>query len=96
MRLEISPLAEFDLEAIGDYIAQDSTVNAVRFVEGLRAQCEKITRSPMAYVARLELADGLRSCSHGRYIIFFRIAIDVVHIVRILHIAMDANSANFS
>jgi toxin ParE1/3/4 len=39
MRLEISPLAEFDLETIGDYIAQDSPVNAVRFVEGWRVQC---------------------------------------------------------
>lgn len=47
MRLEISPLAEFDLEAIGDYIAQDSPGNALRFVEGSRAQCERISLAPM-------------------------------------------------
>ena len=31
MRLEFSPLAEVDLEAIGDYIAKDSPGNALRF-----------------------------------------------------------------
>ena len=96
MRLEISPLAEFDLEAIGDYIAQDSPGNALRFVEGLRAQCERISLAPMIYIARPELADGLRSCFHGRYSIFFRPMADAVHVVRILHSAMDVNSANLS
>jgi toxin ParE1/3/4 len=70
MRLELSPLAETDLEAIGDYIAVDSPGNALRFIQELRDQCRKITKAPMAYVARLELGDGLRSCAHGRYVIF--------------------------
>ncbi len=60
MRLEFSPLAESDLEAIGDYIAMDSPANAVRFIDGLRDQCEKIARAPMGYVARPELALDLR------------------------------------
>jgi toxin ParE1/3/4 len=90
-RLEFSPLAQADLEAIGDYISQDSAGNALRFIEGLRAQCEKITRAPAAYVARPELAGGLRSCAHGRYVIFFRPTIDALRVVRILHSAMDVN-----
>jgi toxin ParE1/3/4 len=94
MHLEFSPLAQIDLETIGDYIAEDSPANALRFVEGLRTQCEKITRAPSVYVARPEFADGLRSCAHGRYIIFFRLTTDVVRIVRILHSAMDVYSIN--
>lgn len=42
MRLELSPLAEADLEAIGDDIALDSPGNALRFVRGMRDQCQKI------------------------------------------------------
>lgn len=66
MPLELSPLAEADLEAIGDYIAIDSPANALRFIQELRAQCKKITKAPMAYVARPDLGEGLRSCAHGR------------------------------
>lgn len=89
MRLELSPLAEADLEAIGDYIAADSPGNAVRFIQGLREQCRKIALEPMAYVARPELGDDLRSCAHGRYVLFFRLRDAVVRIERILHSAMD-------
>ena len=89
MRLEFSPLAEADLEAIGDYIAQDSPGNALRFIQGLRQQCQKITVAPAAYVARPELGDGLRSCAHGRYVLFFRYSDSLVRIERILHSAMD-------
>jgi len=94
MRLELSPLAVTDLEAIGDYIALDSPGNALRFTQGLRDQCQKIVRAPLAYVARPELGDGLRSCAHGRYVIFFRPCAEVVRIERILHSAMDIQSEN--
>lgn len=95
MRLEFSPLAEADLEAIGDYIAEDSPGNALRFVEGVREQCQKIAASPMAYVARPELGEQLRSCAHGRYMIFFRPDAQRVRIERILHSAMDIGSGQF-
>lgn len=43
----------------------------------------------MAYVARPELGDSLRSCAHGRYVIFFRPFESAVRVERILHSAMD-------
>jgi toxin ParE1/3/4 len=92
MRLELSPLAETDLETIGDYIAADSPGNALRFIQDLRDQCRKITNAPMAYVARPELGEGLRSCAHGRYVIFFRHDDAIVRIERILHSALDIRS----
>ena len=91
-RLELSPLAEVDLDAIGDYIAVDSPGNALRFIQGLRDQCRKITKAPMAYVARPELGEGLRSCAHGRYVIFFRASDAIVRVERILHSALDIRS----
>ena len=95
MRLEFSPLAETDLEAIGDYIASDSPGNALRFVQALGEQCRKIAKSPKAYVARPELGERLRSCAHGRYVIFFQPNSDLVRIERILHSAMDIRSELF-
>ena len=92
MRIEFSPLAQTDLEAIGDYIAQDSPANAIRFIEGLRAQCQRLVRAPMAYVARPELGEGLRSCAYGRYVIFFRPGNDLVRIECVLHSARDVRT----
>ena len=92
MRLELSPLAETDLEAIGDYIAIDSPGNALRFIQDLRKQCRKITKAPMAYVARPEIGEGLRSCAHGRYVIFFSPDAEIVRVERILHSALDIRS----
>ena len=95
MRLELSPLAVSDLEAIGDYIAADSPGNALRFIQGLREQCKKISKLPLGYVARPELGDRLRSCAHGRYVIFFTPGEDLVRIERILHSALDIRSELF-
>lgn len=92
MKLQLSPAAQDDLEAIGDFIAQDSPGNAVQFVMALRAQCQRLTKAPLAYVARPELSDGLRSCAHGRYVIFFRPTAELVRIERILHSARDVQA----
>ncbi len=46
MQIELSPLAEADLESIGDYIALDSPGNALRFILSLRDQCQKIALHP--------------------------------------------------
>ena len=71
MQLLITPLAAFDLEEIGDYIAQDNPIRAGTFVAELRAHCQKICLNPAGYRQRPELSDDLRSCAHGNYVIFF-------------------------
>ena len=48
MLLQFSPAAEDDLEAIADYIAQDSPANAIRFIDELRVQCLRLAKAPMA------------------------------------------------
>lgn len=87
--IRFSSAAEADLEAIGDYIAQDSATRALTFIAELRQQCHKIAARPFAYRSRPEISKGLRSCPYGNYVIFFLPrAIDVL-IVRILHGARD-------
>jgi len=89
MRVVISPLAERDLEAIGDYIADDNPSRALSFVAELRSQCATIAKAPQAYRVRPELGEGIRSCAHGNYMIFFTATKARLTIVRVLHGAMD-------
>lgn len=95
MRCEISPLAEADLNEIGDYIARDNPKRAISFIDELVSHCRKIAQMPLAYPARDELTLGLRTCSHQRYVIFFTIAVDVVRIERILHGSRDIMGETF-
>ena len=89
MRVIFTRLAERDLEDIGDYIARDNPRRALSFILELRRQCGKIAEAPQAYRRRPELGEGIRSCAHGNYVIFFREDRDGLGIVRILHGAMD-------
>ncbi len=59
MRVSISPLAERDLEAIGDYIADDNPARAVSFVAELRDQCATIAKAPQVYQLRPELGNAI-------------------------------------
>jgi toxin ParE1/3/4 len=93
VRLLIAPLAAHDLEEIGDYIAHDNPLRAASFIAELRAQCEKICLNPDGYRRRSELYDGLRSCPHGNYVIFFESTADQVTVVRVLHGARDLPQA---
>jgi toxin ParE1/3/4 len=63
MRVEISPLAERDMESIGDYIAEDNPARALSFVAELRTVCAKIAKTPQSFRARPELGEGIRSCA---------------------------------
>ena len=95
MRVGISPLAERDLEAISDYIAEDNPSRALSFVAKLRTLCANIAKTPQAFRARPELGAGIRSCAHGNYVIFFIATKTKLNIVRVLHGAM-AIAAQFS
>lgn len=89
MKLGISPLAEQDIEAIGDYIAQDNPVRAVSFTEELFQQCLLIAESPVIYKERPELGHSVRTCAYGRYLIVFRVLDMEVRVERLLHGSRD-------
>ncbi|MEA1063088.1 type II toxin-antitoxin system RelE/ParE family toxin [Apirhabdus apintestini] len=89
MKLGISPLAEQDMEAIGDYIAQDNPLRAVSFIEDLYQQCLRVAESPVIYRQRPELGQNIRSCAYGRYLIVFRVLDTEVRVERVLHGSRD-------
>jgi toxin ParE1/3/4 len=82
--------AETDLEHIADYIAERNPARALTFVRELRDKCEALADAPRAYplVPRYEQA-GIRRRPHGDYLIFYRIGIDAIDVVHVLHGAQN-------
>ncbi|PWC79029.1 type II toxin-antitoxin system RelE/ParE family toxin [Azospirillum sp. TSH64] len=89
-RLEFTAAAEGDLESIGDYIAQDNPLAAIRMVLDIRDHCRKIASMPAIGRSRPELGTGLRSLSVSPYLILYRAEnADRVIVIRIVHGARD-------
>lgn len=90
MKVIITPEAERDLEAIGDYIARDNPVRAESFVGELVGRCAGLADFPERFPLFERFAKaGVRRCMHGRYLIFYRIDPGIVRVLHILHGASD-------
>ena len=79
------PRAESDLIAIWRYIAEDSPVNADRFLDRLDETFAVLAEMPGMGHARPDLATGLRMFPVGNYLIFYRPGEDGIEVVRVLH-----------
>ena len=95
IRISFSPRAGVDLEEIGDFIAQDSPLRALSFVQELRQHALKIGAAPKAFRARPELATGLRCAVYGNYLLFYTHHQNAVTILRIMHGARDILPEDF-
>ena len=96
IRVLFSPQAEADLEEIGDFIAQDSPLRALSFVQELRQHALNIGTTPQAFRARPELGEGLRGAVRGNYLLFYTHDHDTVRIQRIMHGSRDITPEDFS
>ena len=85
MECIFSPIADLDLEEIGDYIARDGLSRAVSFVLELREQCAKITTMPLGAPLRHELGEGVRMVPFGNYLIFYTVGPEEIRVERIIH-----------
>jgi toxin ParE1/3/4 len=63
------PLAEFDFEEIGNYIARDNPPRAVSFIREFRELHIKITAMPEAALLHHELVESIRMVPFGKYLI---------------------------
>ncbi|MFT3811291.1 MAG: type II toxin-antitoxin system RelE/ParE family toxin [Micropepsaceae bacterium] len=89
MKVRYTRAAEGDVEAIGDWIAEDSPRGAVAFIERLSRACDALASMPLAYPVEPELADlKLLKRVVGPYLVFYRVT-DHVEIVRVIHGARD-------
>lgn len=90
MRVFLSGEAERNLEAIGDRIAADSPAHALNFVRSLRAKCIDLAQFPLRFPLVDRYASlGIRRRVRQDYLIFYRVELDEIMILHILHCAMD-------
>lgn len=85
MRLEWSIYAQADRDAIFDYIEHDSPRAAIAVDERIRGQIEVLRQFPES--GRVGRVDGTRELVIQRtpYVVAYRIGVDKVRILRILH-----------
>lgn len=94
-KIQITELAEQDLENAGDYIAYElkNPTAAVNTVRGIRSQINSLSDFP----ERNELDEdeilaqlGVRKDYYKNYKIYYVIISDTIYIVRILHMLVDS------
>ncbi len=86
--LIISPQAESDLIEIWLYIAEDSPVNADRFLDKLNEKAQKLAETDLG-VERPELGRDMKSFPVDRYVLFYRPIANGVELVRVLVSSRD-------
>lgn len=96
-RIEITELAEQDLENAGDYIAYElnNPTAAENTVKGIRTQINTLSIFP----ERNELDEdeilaglGVRKDYYRNYKIYYVIDVDTIYIIRILHMLVDSRA----
>lgn len=96
-RIEITDLAETDLENAGDHIAYElkNPIAAENAVKGIRKQINSLVNFP----ERNELDEdeilaeiGVRRDYYRNYKIYYIISEDTIYIIRILHMLVDSRA----
>jgi toxin ParE1/3/4 len=90
LKVVFSRNAERDLEAIGDWIAQDNPTRVVSFVAGLVKSSKSIGKTPRGFPLVDRSRDlRLRRRVYGDYLIFYDVGTTSVEILHALHGARD-------
>ncbi|MEE0421515.1 MAG: type II toxin-antitoxin system RelE/ParE family toxin [Lachnospiraceae bacterium] len=99
-KIEITDLAEADLNDIGDYIAFNlkTPITALQIMQGLRKEIRKLNQNPKRHKLDedLQLASvGIRKHYYKNYTIFYLVddRENSVLVLRILHILVDSKRA---
>lgn len=87
---QLSIAADQDLEETFDYTAQKFGPNqAVEYLQELEGIFLLLLNNPKIGKERIEIKPGLGSTPKDSHVIFYRIAVDHIRIVRILHRSRD-------
>jgi toxin ParE1/3/4 len=92
-RVTRRPGAEADILEIWAFIAEDSMVEADRWVDRLDEKFVLWATQPMMGRGRDELSTGIRSLAFGRYVVFFEPIPDGIDVIRVLHGSRDIDAA---
>lgn len=89
--LQVSPQAEQDLLDIWLYIAEDSPVNADRFLDRIESTALRLAEFSDIGINRPELACDLKSFPLDRYVLYYRDNAEGIELVRVLQGSRDIN-----
>ena len=92
MRVTRKPKAVADIQEIWAYIAEDSIVEADRWVDKLDEKLSLWASRPMIGRGRDEIFKGIRSLPFGRYVVFYHPLQDGIDVVRVIHSARDVDA----
>jgi len=92
MKLTFRPEALADLEEIYDYIAEDNPSAAGAFLSKLKERCGLLAEQPLIGRERSEIRPDLRGFPFGRYVILYRVLVEEVEIVTVIHGARDVEN----
>jgi toxin ParE1/3/4 len=94
MAYRLTQDAEADLDEIWGHLAEESGDPAIaqHWVESVAERFEILATYPRLGRARNDLRRGLRSNAVGNYLIFYRIVIGDVLILRVLHGRRDVGA----
>ncbi|PWB82949.1 MAG: type II toxin-antitoxin system RelE/ParE family toxin [Methylocystaceae bacterium] len=87
-----TPRARLDLIEIWRFVADDSPAAADRLLDRIEKALAMLRDNPRAGRTRPELAPGVRSLPVGNYVLFYRLAEDVIELVRVRSGYMDIRS----
>lgn len=90
MKVVLTDAVYADLVLIGREIKKDNPTRAATFVAELYARCKKLGHMPRAFPLLPNREDqGIRRRPYRDYLIFYRIEVDTVQVLHVLHGAMD-------
>lgn len=90
MRLELSRRAQADLDDIRDYsVEQFGVERAILYLDAIEQALRRLLDHPRIGAQRPELGDAVLSYPVGEHRIFYEARPGHVHVIRVLHKAMD-------
>ena len=97
MELRWTELAVNDLEKVRDYIAKDSEFYAIRLIERLFQETERLNLFPESGRVVLEINDKtIRELIFMSYRIIYKIDKDFIYILAIIHGSRDFNNIDLN
>lgn len=89
-RYILASIAEQDLSDIFDYTEVEYGFDqAVHYLEALEDTFTQLVENPEFGRVRTDIREGLRSITCNSHIVFYRIMLDHIRIVRVLHGSRD-------
>jgi toxin ParE1/3/4 len=92
LKVVLSAMAEEDLLAAWNFLAQDNFDAADALMDRVAAIARKLAEWPELGQARPELAQDLRSFPADTHMVYYRVRADSVEIARVLHGRRDVDA----